>query len=161
SIEASVLALEEGGQSGAIDEVFRLFHTLKGNAAALGFAPIEALAHSVEDLLARARAGQLQIGGDQVEVVLAAVDLATTMVRDIEARAAGRPGGEFTEQVAAIRTEIQRLTEADDSIAAGTIDDHVGRATASETIVQRQPTIKVDTQKLDSLVDLVGELVIV
>ena len=181
SIEASVLALEEAGASGAVDEVFRLFHTLKGNAAALGFAQIEALAHTVEDLLARVRAGQLQIGGDQVEVVLAAVDLATTMVRDIEERAAGRPGADVNDRVELIRVTIRRLIETEDTGAdadAGAPDeDFASPATTtseaapapddqtsgsrSEAIVHRQPTIKVDTRKLDSLVDLVGELVIV
>jgi len=180
SIEASVLALEEAGASGAVDEVFRLFHTLKGNAAALGFAPIEALAHTVEDLLARARAGEIQIGGDQVEVVLAAVDLATTMVRDIEGRAAGHPGTDVSDRVELIRVTIRRLIETEGvgtdagapdedfagqaaaaNEAAQSPDDQISGAARSDAPVHRAPTIKVDTRKLDSLVDLVGELVIV
>jgi two-component system chemotaxis sensor kinase CheA len=140
SIEASVLALE-GGDVQALDEVFRLFHTIKGNAAALGFAPIETLAHDVEDLLARARAGEIQLGGDHVEEVLAAVDRLTTMVREVEERGSVRTGA-----------------------GTGTIDappdDAAVRSGRGES-AQLQKTIKVDTRKLDSLVDLVGELVIV
>src|SRR5262249_8995020 len=157
------------------------FHTLKGNAAALGFAQIEALAHTVEDLLARARAGEVNIGGVQVEAVLAAVDLSTTMVRDIEQRAAGQAGADFSDRVAAVRTQVRRLMEGDEHgvdinrpddegaalVAAALVgslpidSDLIARGGRADSSVQRQATIKVDTRKLDSLVDLVGELVIV
>jgi two-component system chemotaxis sensor kinase CheA len=181
SIEASVLALEEGGDGQAVDEVFRLFHTIKGNAAALGFTQIEGLAHTVEDLLDRARAGAIQIGGEQVEVILTAIDLLTTMVRNLDERRADVPAVDLAARVASLKADVVRHIEAEtagsdggassdgaaDALAnasvagAGLASDDAGNQGVHSDSGRSKATIKVDTRKLDSLVDLVGELVIV
>jgi two-component system, chemotaxis family, sensor kinase CheA len=122
SIEASVLALEHASDDTAlINEVFRPFHSLKANAAALGITRVETLAHRVETLLDKARSGAVRIGDADVEFVLASTDLLMHMVKDLDARLRGAPGEEFTAPA----------------------------------------RVKVDTRKLDTLVDLVGELAIV
>jgi two-component system chemotaxis sensor kinase CheA len=181
SIETSVLALEETpDDQKALGEVFRLFHTIKGNAAALGFRPIEELAHTVEDLLDRARAGEHHIVAGEVEVVLAAIDLLTHMVRDVEERGAAG-GTDFSEPQAAIKAAIAQALNGNPGTGAdgmgGAAANAAGDGPAGEAggsgsepapwrhrfagSVRTQPTIKVDTRKLDNLVDLVGELVIV
>jgi two-component system chemotaxis sensor kinase CheA len=168
SIETSVLALEKAGDDAeALAEVFRLFHTLKGNAGALGFTHIQQLAHGLEDLLDRARAGEHQIGGPEIDVVFAAVDLITGMVRDAQGRDPASTVDDYTDQRIALQGAIARLLgepggeSADDGGIGEPIDEP---AYAWRTVGAGQgaalPTIKVDTQKLDSLVDLVGELVI-
>ena len=122
SIEASVLALEHASDDTAlINEVFRPFHSLKANAAALGITRVEMLAHRVETLLDKARSGAVRIGDADVEFVLASTDLLMQMVKDLDARLRGAPAEDFTAPA----------------------------------------RVKVDTRKLDSLVDLVGELAIV
>jgi two-component system, chemotaxis family, sensor kinase CheA len=174
SIEASVLALEvTPGDRKALDEVFRPFHTLKANAGALGIDSVEELAHHVEDLLDRARSGEQQIGDAEVEIVLAAVDLLTSMIHDVEARLAGRDATDFGPKRAAFISAIEGLREtirADQVPAAVPSgedpgdDDRLGPATAASgpRVDGSSPaTVKVDTRKLDSLVDLVGELAIV
>ena len=171
SIEASVLALEvTPGDRKALDEVFRPFHTLKANAGALGIDSVEELAHRVEDLLDRARSGEQRIGDAEVEIVLAAVDLLTSMIHDVEARLAGRDATDFGPKRAAFISAIEGLgetTRADQLSAAAPSredDARLGPETAaSEPRVDGSSpaTVKVDTRKLDSLVDLVGELAIV
>src|SRR5258706_15415106 len=141
SIEASVLALEvTPGDRKALDEVFRPFHTLKANAGALGIDSVEELAHHVEDLLDRARSGEQQIGDAEVEIVLAAVDLLTSMIHDVEARLAGRDATDFGPKRAAFISAIEGLRE---TIRAGQVsaaapsredpgdDDRLGPATAA------------------------------
>jgi two-component system chemotaxis sensor kinase CheA len=170
SIEASVLALEAmPGDRKTLDEVFRPFHTLKGNAGALGIASVEELAHHVENLLDRARSGKRQIGDAEVEIVLSAVDLLTSMIHDVEARLAGRDATDFSRQRAALISAIERLGETipvdqvPADLSCGDEKRH-GPETASTgpgADGSSPATVKVDTRKLDGLVDLVGELAIV
>src|SRR5918995_1584633 len=85
TIESSVLALEASPDDPeTINTLFRPFHTIKGNAAALGIHDVEELAHAVEDLLDRVRQGERRVGPSEAELILAAVDLLSAMIRDID-----------------------------------------------------------------------------
>jgi Chemotaxis protein histidine kinase and related kinases len=42
----------------AMDSIFRIAHTLKGNASAMGFESVSELAHEMEDLLDEVREGR-------------------------------------------------------------------------------------------------------
>jgi two-component system chemotaxis sensor kinase CheA len=170
SIEASVLALDESqDDSDARDEVFRLFHTVKGSAGALGFSHIQALAHVLEDLLDRARAGRHQMGRREVELVLAAVDLLANLVRDIQKRPPADTIDDRASQRFAIQNAVAQLLgePASEQLAPDVREpldvdwrhtDSIASTTANPSLLQ--PTINVNTKKLDTLVDLVGELVI-
>lgn len=48
----------------AVNEWFRLVHTLKGNSALIGFADIAEYAHAVEDILKLVREGEISCGPD-------------------------------------------------------------------------------------------------
>ena len=172
SVESSVLALEvTPDEERALNEVFRPFHTIKGNAGSLGIASVEELAHRVEDLLDRARARKHGIGVVEIELILTSVDLLTRMMRDVENRLAGRPGDDFEDRRQQVMAAIhRRLDGAPASDGAG--DDALPAADDREQLQGRspggpagdalgQPTIRIAMRKLDSLVDLVGELAIV
>ena len=49
------------GDSGALQALFRITHTLKGNAAGMGFSAIAEIAHLLEDLFGEVREGKLQL----------------------------------------------------------------------------------------------------
>src|SRR5918995_5679785 len=162
TIESSVLALEASPDDPeAINTLFRPFHTIKGNAAALGIHDVEELAHAVEDLLDRVRQGERRVGSSEAELILAAVDLLSAMIRDIDARASGHPGGDFAAArsalIAAVRAQLEAAQPASEAIATQAVHD----ADSSAAGAMQLATIKVDTRKLDTLVDLVGELAIV
>jgi two-component system, chemotaxis family, sensor kinase CheA len=162
TIESSVLALEASPDDReAINAVFRPFHTIKGNSAALGIHDVEELAHAVEDLLDRARSGERRIGSTETELILAAVDLLSAMIRDVEARAGGRPGTDLAAArstlLGAIRRQLGAAAASQEHVSAQAALDGDPAAAAAAPLA----TIKVDTRKLDTLVDLVGELAIV
>ncbi len=162
TIESSVLALEVSPDDPeAINAVFRPFHTIKGNAAALGIDDVEELAHAVEDLLDRVRNGERRVGSTEAELIFAAVDLLSAMIRDVDARAGGQPGGDFSSArktlIAAVRAQLDAAPISPDAIAAQPMHD----AETAAIVGIQLATIKVDTRKLDTLVDLVGELAIV
>jgi two-component system chemotaxis sensor kinase CheA len=162
TIESSVLALEASPDDPeTINAVFRPFHTIKGNAAALGIDDVEELAHAVEDLLDRVRKGERRVGSAEAELILAAVDLLSAMIRDIDTRAGGQPGGDFAGPRSALITAVRALLGETQPAAEAVPAHAVHEADPSATAAIQLATIKVDTRKLDTLVDLVGELAIV
>lgn len=58
-----------------INKLFRSFHTLKGNAAAMGFMKFSELSHSLEDLLSKVRDKKLHVSKELIDVLLEGVDL--------------------------------------------------------------------------------------
>lgn len=92
SIEANVLQLEATpADVKLLNDVFRPFHTVKGNAGALGVSRVQELAHKVENLLDLARSGQLAMGPDDFDLVLRSVDVVTTLLRDLQQRLGASP----------------------------------------------------------------------
>ena len=178
TIESVLLQLElTPGDSKLLNDVFRPFHTIKGNAGALGVTSVQELAHIVENLLDLARAGKHQMGADEFDVVLKAVDLLTALISELPARVAGQPGSDKTARRHALIVEVTSLISGGGLPRAESVEGPVesfkeritdkpgdalaaredGKARRTE---DAQSTIKVDTRKLDNLIDMVGELVI-
>jgi two-component system chemotaxis sensor kinase CheA len=170
TIEQTILKLEASPTDlSLVNDLFRPFHTIKGNAGVLGIGSIETFSHRLETLLDLARSGAHPIGPAEIEIVLKAVDVLTVMVKDLPARAAGQSGTDVTEQSREVVEGIDALN-AGGVIAAGHggLDPIVPSSPVPE-IEEAQPavtwlgddsTVKVSTRKLDALVDMVGELVI-
>jgi two-component system chemotaxis sensor kinase CheA len=178
TIEATLLKLEEApGDKTLMNDVFRPFHTIKGNAGALGVVTVQGLAHKVENLLDRCRSGQHTVGSVEIDVVLKSVDLITAMLNDLSARAAGQPGRRLRAERLSVIQTVEQIIESGGSAALAppaTADvpmpatddrreatprrEESDRRTAAAT--EQSGSVKVDTRKLDGLVDTVGELVI-
>jgi two-component system chemotaxis sensor kinase CheA len=207
TIEATVLQLEEApDDQKLLNDVFRPFHTVKGNAGALGVKSVQEFAHKVENLLDLARSGTILMSAAAIEVTLKSVDVLTGMISDLNARLAGQPYQMRHAECHALMVEIEHLTGVAGDLAMPDHADLLARATeamarveedepargaeavagpavfgradttpirhtaepAPGTVPQRRAddamsaaSVKVDTRKLDSLVDMVGELVIV
>src|ERR671938_300037 len=87
TIEAAVLALDAApGDVKLLNDIFRPFHTVKGNSGALGVRTVQWLAHRVENLLDLGRSGKHRIGERETEVILKSVDLLTAMMTDLQRR---------------------------------------------------------------------------
>jgi len=85
-LEQSLVTLEQrAGDADALKTAFRVAHTLKGNAASLGFAELAAVTHEVEDVLDRLRSGALAVNGQVTDLLLSAVDT----LRELLAEARG------------------------------------------------------------------------
>ena len=110
TIEAALLALDERpGDVKLLNDIFRPFHTIKGNAGALGVTSVQEVAHSVENLLDLARSGRRTMGPADVDVVLRAVDILTSMIRDVGARLAGQPGTDLAPVAQALIESVDML----------------------------------------------------
>jgi two-component system, chemotaxis family, sensor kinase CheA len=80
----NLLLLELGAYQDAIDEIFRSIHTLKGASASMGFANMEHLCHSMEDVFQLIRSGTAEISPELVNLLLACSDFIEQMLDDIE-----------------------------------------------------------------------------
>jgi len=159
SIEATVLKLEASPSDQAlVNDVFRPFHTIKGNAGVLGISSIQEFAHKVETLLDLARSGKHAIGPTEIDVVLKAVDLLKLVVDALPARAAGKPVADVSARCRDLMDRIDTLIERPSS--PPTPPDPAPAPPAPPTRDDEPSTVKVQTKKLDDVVDMVGELAI-
>ncbi len=186
TIESIVLKVEAAPADRALlDDLFRPFHTVKGNAGALGIASIQAVAHKVESLLDLARSGTRILSAADIEVVLRAVDLLSAEIGDLPKRLARKKSKDRRRDAIALMDALDRVlatppappifaepsppssVEPMAADATGATDDAAAAATLPPDVADRDSgaaalnSVKVDTRKLDGLVDLVGELVIV
>ena len=75
AMEESLLALEANpADSESLATVFRVVHTVKGGASALGVDSLGAFAHRLENLLSLLRAGDLPVTPVRITLLLQAVD---------------------------------------------------------------------------------------
>lgn len=86
-----LLSLESNPeQPEVVNEIFRVAHTLKGMAGAMGFDGMASLTHAMEDLLDLMRKGELAITGDDVSLLFRCLDTLQVMIDQI--RKGGRDG---------------------------------------------------------------------
>ncbi|MGL4677509.1 MAG: chemotaxis protein CheA [Brevinema sp.] len=82
SLEDSLLKLEKDPKDkDGIDTVFRVAHTIKGGAGAVGFTDISKLTHIMEDLLELVRQGQYIFTDDDISLLLNVKDELETLLK--------------------------------------------------------------------------------
>jgi two-component system chemotaxis sensor kinase CheA len=144
----TLLAVESSrAEAGAVDELFRDAHTIKGAAGMLGLDDVRALAHAFEDVLAVVR-GSGEFPTELVDPLLRAAD---TLRRQVAGE--GDPGSDLLEELAVRRGQLTGGTAAPATPAA---------PAAPQALVAPgdRRAIRVPAEKLDHLLDLVGETVL-
>jgi two-component system chemotaxis sensor kinase CheA len=159
-----------------IDELFRITHTLKGNAAGLGFTGIAEMAHVLEDLFGEIRDGRIKIEAGLFSSIFRGVDVLGSLVKGIKDNADVKYKGIKTKlevivnrakETSNIKTGL--ASSADQSIANVaaavsellSIDADDDSSTAdTEQKVTFSDLVQVPVRKLDNLLNLVGELII-
>jgi two-component system chemotaxis sensor kinase CheA len=107
-----VLALEGApGDVKLLNDLFRPFHTIKGNSGALGVTSVQHVAHKVENLLDLGRSGKHAIGQAEIDVILKAVDVVTAMITGLKMRVDGVPAPDTS-------ADARQLVEAVESVIA-------------------------------------------
>jgi GT2 family glycosyltransferase/Tfp pilus assembly protein PilF/HPt (histidine-containing phosphotransfer) domain-containing protein len=177
NIEQGVLVLEnQPNDAETLNTIFRAFHTFKGGAGFLNLIPINRLAHGLESLLDLARQNKIEINAPVIEIILQGRDLLKKFIYEIEAQVTGnKPATPIQISTAAVKATVARMLEQaaegftptvvrpEEAAGAGPAREAAGDAPATEAVTRTSvlgATVKVDTGKLDSLLDLVGEMVI-
>jgi two-component system chemotaxis sensor kinase CheA len=177
SIERLMLALEQNpGDAETLNATFRAFHTVKGLAGFLNLSPIRDLAHEVETILDNARNGRQAVTASLVDAVLESTDCLVRQVAAVESRLSG--ANQWPDAApAGLLARLRSLAAGEDPppppADAATGREEPPAVPAGPAAKTSEParsgaaspggggtSIKVDTIKLDYLVDMLGELVI-
>lgn len=145
AIEQQLLALEadpEGKE--ALHAIFRGFHTIKGLAAVFEAVQIRNLAHEVETLLDKVREGTVGITAELIDLVLQSADTLRSLLNGAQTA----PPLDLLSRIEALSGVLPAAVPLEPN------------KRAAQTTHPVRAAIKVDTAKLDQLVNLVGELVI-
>src|SRR6266566_79856 len=153
-INDALLELERGRSDAAVARLFRAVHTMKGMGAAMGYTAVGELSHELETLLDKVRSGSIVTPAIMdtlfagVDALEQAVDLATGP----------------TPQPLDVREIVTRIREAGDQLTRSfTAEFAIPKSEKTEA--SRQPQkgprhIRIDSRRLDTLMNVVGELVI-
>jgi two-component system chemotaxis sensor kinase CheA len=155
AMEQALLALESRPRDReAIGTLFRVAHTIKGNAGSLGFTGVAEFTHVLEDVLDDLREERREADPPLVTLLLEAVDALRAM---IPAAAEGEHPLTLDHRVL-----LERLR----SVGADLPLPGSGEARPSATTVmdareaERDRTLRVDIRKLDRMLTLTGEIAI-
>jgi two-component system chemotaxis sensor kinase CheA len=142
-----------------LHSIFRVAHTLKGNATSLELSELAGFAHVIEDLLDVFREQQALPGADLISLLLKAVDELRAMVSN--AAAAGP--FELTPGQQKLRKEIAREVgkRAKRVMTASEANEESSSAVKVDLLPgTSHRTLRADVDKLDHMLNLTGELVI-
>ncbi|MCH8084709.1 MAG: Hpt domain-containing protein [Myxococcales bacterium] len=166
AMEESLLALEaQPGDAEHLNTVFRICHTLKGDAAILELPALTAFAHVLEDLLDALRSDTVLASAGVITLLLRTVDALREMVQDaLDGRTEQRPEhqallSDVRGELTAGSSESTTSPAADQSAAS---DAEVEEPDIAERVrvLERTPTLRVRVDTLDRLLNLTGELAI-
>jgi len=165
-IDDALLALERDGvwvdptsTRVHLAAVFRGVHTIKGMAASMGYTAVALLAHALESRCEPLRRGDEALGGD----VLALLFDGTDFLRDaVDAVPTGRlaPTAEmqaFVHRMAVAAPEAVSVRDEEAATAPLVPPSPKVERTRMRDVPR---TVRLDARRLDTLLDLVGELVI-
>ena len=153
-----------------LNKIFRGAHTMKGSSSFLGFNKLADLTHHAEDILNKLRKGEMVVTREIMDTLLEFVDKTKQIISDIE-------NGTDTADVASVINDLKLASEgklvgkkpAAASAPAAQVAAPAQAATPKAApkqeakqhqATQVEQTIRVDVSRLDSLVNLVGELVL-
>jgi len=164
-IEESLIGLEsDPDEQKFLEVIFRGAHTIKGNAASLGFTKVSEFAHAFEELLQRLRNRAVPVSKERITLLLRSVDALRQMLPEAIAGAEEiRPEHQALLVKLADRNdspvEEPRSLKPSDIVDSGR--SLFGRRREdSQALIERADTVRVDIQKLDHMLNLAGEIAV-
>ncbi|MFB6355838.1 MAG: chemotaxis protein CheW, partial [bacterium] len=163
----SLIELEQEKSPELIDSIFRVAHTLKGSSGMIGLEVLEDLAHSMEELLDEVRDGErdvteelidlLLLCNDKIEHILDTVEALEPVHVRVEHLLDGLDGLRRGEEI-----DVEEIRSIEDEISQEQQDVEEEETEEEDTDTEESVTesIRVNIDKMDDVINLVGELVI-
>ncbi|MGA1861748.1 response regulator [Deferribacter thermophilus] len=144
-----------------LNKIFRAAHTIKGSSSFLGFDKLTELTHVAEEILNKLRKGEMVVTADIMDVLLEFVDNLKKLIDDIK-------NGTDSVDIAEIMKKLKLVNEGkvitpaeerkQDSAKQETKKNEPKQIAKVTKAIEQ--TIRVDVNRLDILMNLVGELVL-
>lgn len=158
-IEESVLAVEKGGyDQELLQTAFRMAHSLKGDAWTVGLEALTRVAHAVEAIIEQLWNQTLPVTPTRITLLLRAVDSMRGLIQDVDV-AGEEPGPEEQALIADIEAESGESAEKWSAHDSFEVPKELAPEKTSST-QGRGGTMRVETGKLDRLLNLTGQIVI-
>src|SRR4051794_37005714 len=162
-LEAEVLSLENHPDDvTSVDALFRIAHTLKGNASILALDRFAKLAHTLEDLLDALRTRRTAMTKELGSLLLRAVDALRGMLASLRT---SEP--EDAAKYKSIEQELMAWVAGanGETVAAGTAESRpaVSLEEGSISVMpdgQWGPAVRIEMVKIDQLLDLAGRALV-
>ena len=172
-LDQRFVALEKNpDDTDLLNEIFRAAHSMKGSAGFLGFTRLVEVAHHAESILNKMRQHEMTVERSVVDTILEAVDLIKLLLADIK-----ETGSDAHVEVSAVLSKLAAVLHQDlgprlPAQALGEIlvrDTVVAEDVLDKALKKQEPkplgseedqTIRVETRRLDHVMNLVGELVL-
>ncbi|MFZ5999515.1 MAG: chemotaxis protein CheA [Bacteroidota bacterium] len=155
--------------SKTVQALFRLTHTLKGNATGMGYDKIAELAHVMEDLFGEVRENRIQLGSEIFSSVFKAADTLGELIDAIKNPKEVKYRGIKTKLEVLIKNAKGVTVEPATSMGHEPIETTAATpppveadddSAADSSNVTFSDLVQVPVKKLDNLLNLVSELVI-
>lgn len=160
-LNKGLLKLEKNPQDRELLELLmREAHTIKGSATMMGYKRIAEISHKLEDGFEKAFKKELKVEKGQFDVLFRGLDTIEPLLEDKltwEARGLGRP---YLEELLQEIDEVFSGQKSRRAQKAKKGSEEKGTALVSGAPVPVDASLRVDTGKLDRLMNLSGELLI-
>ncbi|WP_103601592.1 hybrid sensor histidine kinase/response regulator [Campylobacter concisus] len=121
-----------------LNRIFRVAHTVKGSSSFLNFDVLTELTHHMEDVLNKARKGELKITPDIMDVVLESVDMMKGLLESI------RDNGSDAAAGIDIKNICVRLTQISEGEAPSAAAEAPAAAPAPEPVKEPEPAVPAE-----------------
>ncbi|HWZ97198.1 MAG TPA: response regulator [Candidatus Dormibacteraeota bacterium] len=163
-----LLSLEGNNNPEEINKLFRAIHTVKGSAAQVGLKRLGTIAHRVEDLIGRIRDGELEPTPQVIDLCLVSTDvLKKTLQKQWADDAEMRTGVDsLLAQIAEFAPmEVEEGEQAQTSPENASAEPAAAPTTRVNAGDKQQAaaaakSVRISLQRLDRMMNTVGELVI-
>jgi len=116
-----------------LNKIFRVAHTIKGSGSFLNLDVLTRLTHHMEDILNKARKGELKITPDIMDVILESVDMMKALLENIRDN-----GTDVTDDI-----DIEPVVVKLDAISQGKNLSEVSEANNDSSNSQKEETVEV------------------
>jgi two-component system chemotaxis sensor kinase CheA len=147
NLNQSLLGLEKDPENQEfVNEIFRAVHSLKGMSATMGFERIAMLAQEMEDVLGKLRAGEVKASSNIVDILFECFDALENLIGEVtEGKEEKADYSPLLEELRGIKREAEEI----------------GLLKKTKTpLVRRIQSVRISTERLDSLMNLAGEILI-
>lgn len=153
----------------AINSIFRIVHTLKGNAMGMGYEAIANLTHVMEDLMGEIKENHIELDSDLFASLFRAADKLGELIKALETGARVSYLGIRTklEVLLKNRKEVDQASEEEEKPEPQPVSTPEPAVPATEEVEEMDTdeitfadVIQIPVRKMDELMTLVGQLII-
>jgi two-component system chemotaxis sensor kinase CheA len=160
-----LIALERQPKEAPLDEVLRSAHSLKGAARMMGLKAIETVSHYLETLLTQLIRDEKEVTSTIIDSLYKAVDAVSHILSALEE--SKEPAG-IDEVLEQLRIAVGEKTPSETSPVnyhTGAKNKPLPSPVADMTLTRKEEsnvltTVRVQTERLDTLINYVGELLV-